>query len=159
MRKCHPVPKSVSEAILVFNSNFIYRAFSSRPLPGASPGLWSPRPAITIENKSFYRYGLERTPMVGAQEEERQPPNRRRSSRLPEPCAWLGTAYESCIAWSVPRSEMLGTQCLRRARRRWGIALRGPFRGRKRLLVEFKNKKEHMLFVVYFFFLSLLLHN
>lgn len=123
VRNCHPVPKSVSEAILVFNSNFICRAFSSRPGPGADPGLWSPRSVSTTENKSFYGYGLERTPMAGAQEEEKQPSNRHSSSRLPEPCAWLGTGYESYIASSVPRSETLGIQCLRSARRRLGIAM------------------------------------
>lgn len=61
--------------------------------------------------------------MAGAQEEERQPSNRHSSSRLPEPCAWLGTGYESYIASSVPRSETLGIQCLRSARRRLGIAM------------------------------------
>lgn len=80
--------------------------------PARTAGWGSPGPMVTTENKSSYRYGLERTRLVGAQEKEGQQLNKLVSSGLRDPCAWRGMGDRSRFAQSVPCHEMPRTCCL-----------------------------------------------
>lgn len=69
--------------------------------PARKAGWGSPCPMVTTENKSSYRYGLERARLVGAREKEGQSLNKHVSSVLLDPCAWRGMGDKSRFTWSV----------------------------------------------------------
>lgn len=81
-----------------------------------------------------------------------EPPNKHMSSRLPKPCARLGTQNQSRVAGSINRSEMQRTHCLRaKVTQAPDIALHWFFRRLKKFINSLRIKKEHMLLLVTFF--------
>lgn len=143
MKKCHqPQIRFRKKTILVFNSQFPYRAFSSRPRahqvgnksrepgdPGRFPptagavarrgpwelpgrGCWTAVPSPNASNRKPKFLQIGIGTDSDGRRPEDQPPNKHVSSRLPESCVRRETGYESRGAESVRRSEMPQTHCL-----------------------------------------------